>query len=123
VTAPPDHEFDRRPHGCKIGSNIDRIGDEQQPDQDQNERLGEDISHILRQAAASHAADLRADKLNGSHQRIGQDHRPEQIKAELGSRLGICGNSTWIIVSSPGHEARAELAQKMLLCVVVLEIC
>ena len=40
VTAPPDHEFDRRPHGCKIGSNIDRIGDEQQPDRTRTRGLG-----------------------------------------------------------------------------------
>ena len=112
MTAPPDHEFDRRPHGCKIGSNIDRIGDEQQPDQDENKRLGEDIPDILRQAATGHPTDLRADKLNGSHQRIGQDHRPEHIEAELGPRLGICGDSAWIIVSGSRHEAGAELLEK-----------
>jgi hypothetical protein len=112
VSAPPDYEFDRRPHGGKVGSNIDRIGDEQQPDQDEHEGLGKDISDILRQAAAGHPADLRADKLNGSHQRIGQDHRPEHIEAELGSRLGIRGNTAWIIVSSSRDEARAELLEK-----------
>jgi hypothetical protein len=112
VSAPSNHEFGRRAHGRKVGSDIDRIGDEQQPDHDQNEGLGEDISHILCQAAASHPADLRANKLNGSHQRIGQDHRPEHIKAELGSRLGIGGNSARIIVSSSRDEARAELLEK-----------
>ena len=91
---------------------MDRIGDEQQPDQDENKGLGKDIPDILRQAAAGHPADLCADKLNGSHQRIGQDHRPEHIEAELGPRLGIGGDSAWItlggvdiLVNNAAHQA------------------
>ena len=84
----------------------------QQPDQHENKGLGKDIPDIFRQAATGHPADLRADKLNGSHQRIGQNHRREHIEAELGPRLGIRRNTAWIIVSSSRDEARAELLEK-----------
>jgi hypothetical protein len=57
-------------------------------------------------------ADLRTDKLDRRHQRIGQRHRPKHVEAELRAGLRIGGDAARIIVGGTGDEARTQLLEQ-----------
>jgi hypothetical protein len=61
-------------------------------------------AHVARQAAAGDPPDLAADQLDGGHQRIGQQHGPQQAVAEPRAGLGIGGDARGIVVGRAGDQ-------------------
>ena len=62
--------------------------------------LLEDSSDIevVGEAGAGNPADVRADQLDSRHQRIGQDHGPQQAEAEPAAGLGIGRDAAGVVV-------------------------
>ena len=60
---------------------------------------------LAREALAGHPPDVRADQLHRAHQGIGEDHGPEQPKAELRASLRISGDPARIVVGRAGDQA------------------
>jgi hypothetical protein len=85
-------------HGGEIGSDVDRVGDE---DCESN-RIGQPARtigpEIARKAFPGNSSDPGADFLNGRHERVGQQHSPEHRVTEFGSCLGVGGDAARIIV-------------------------
>ena len=59
-----------------------------------------------------HLADSGTHHLNRGHQRPGQERSPEKLGSKLRARNRICGNAGWVIVRSPGDNARAKRLQQ-----------
>jgi len=53
-----------------------------------------------------------ADELDRRHERIGQYHRPQKVKAELRACLRVGGDAARIIIGCASDEARAELLEE-----------
>ena len=64
-------------------------------------------AQIAGDTLAGHAADFRADLLDGDHQRIAEQQRPAHGIAELGPGLGIGGDAAGIVVGRAGNQAGA----------------
>ena len=56
--------------------------------------------------------DVCADLLNGRHQRIRNEHGPEEAVAKLSADLRISTDSARIVAGSAGHESRPEHSQQ-----------
>ena len=76
--------------------------------------LGKQSREILGEAGAGDPADMRADQLDRRHQRIGEQHRPQQAVAEVGAGLGVSGDAAGIVVGGAGDDARAKLLGQLL---------
>jgi hypothetical protein len=63
---------------------------------------------ICGDAASGGAADPSADLLDSRHQRVGEEQRPADSKAELRTRLRIGGDPARIIVGRAGNKAGPE---------------
>ena len=63
--------------------------------------------HVAGEAVTGDPADLCADKLDGAHQRIGQQQRPSHGVAELGAGLGIGGDAAGVVVRGTRDQSRA----------------
>ena len=95
-------------HRAEIGSDVDNVGDEKQRDERVDEGHRIVPAHIAGQPAPGNPANLRANDLNRTHQRIGEEKRPPQRVAKLSASLRVSRNSAWIIVRRAGDEARTE---------------
>jgi hypothetical protein len=62
-------------------------------------------AHDSSQAHARHAADLRADKLDRPHERIGQQLRPARAVTVLRSCLGLSGDAGGIVIGGARDQA------------------
>jgi hypothetical protein len=123
VTA--DQEFRRIRHRAEIGSDIDRIRDEQQGYDHSQQPSRIMTAQISCDAMARRASDARADLLDRCHQRVGQQHGPADLEAELRPGLAIGADSGGIVVGSARDQARpehSEKAPKVAPCSVVLEL-
>ena len=60
------------------------------------------------QTLAGDAADLRADELDGDHERCCEKYRPQQAKAKLGTGLRVSRNTRGIVIRSAGDETGTE---------------
>src|ERR1700747_1896361 len=61
---------------------------------------------VARQSGPADPRDPCARFLDGCHQRIGQNQRPEHGEAELGADLRIGRNAAGIVVRSTGDKSR-----------------
>ena len=52
---------------------------------------------------------MRAHQLHRRHQRVGEQHRPQQTVAELRAGLGISGDAARIVVGSAGDDAGTDI--------------
>jgi hypothetical protein len=95
-------------HRAKISADIDDVGEQKQTNEpiEQSERVV--LAHVARQAHSGHAADLRADHLNGAHQRVGQEQRPNQAQSKLGAGLRIGCDAAGIVIGGAGDEAGSQ---------------
>lgn len=101
-------------HRGKVGADIDRIGDEQEPDQHHHDPSRHDLAQVPGEPVSRHAADPRADQLHRAHQRIGQHHRPQQHRAERRAGLRICGDTARIVVGRSGDQPGTQLFEDAL---------
>jgi hypothetical protein len=76
------------------------------------DRLGIALPKIGGDARSRNPSNARADFLNRGHERIGEDHRPQQTIAELGPDLRIGCDSTGIVIGRTCDEAGAKLPEK-----------
>ena len=106
--APAQDQPRRRAHGGEIGTDVDRIGHQQQADDDMDQPARQNVRHIGGQTFAGNPADPGADRLDRRHQGIGQDRHPDQAEAELGPDLGVGGDAARIVVRRPGDQARPQ---------------
>ena len=104
----PGDEARRVGHGTQVGADIDRVGDEQQPDEKESQPGGVMAAKVAGEPVAGGAADPRADHLHGRHQRVGEDHRPAEAVAELRTGLAVGRDATGIVVGCAGDQARSE---------------
>ena len=100
-----DQKAQRGGHGAEIGADIDRVGDDEEPDQQIQQGRWVVAAHVSSKTPPRHPADLRADHLNRAHQRIGQKQRPTEAVAELRAGLGIGRDAARVIVRSAGDQA------------------
>ena len=107
VLARPGDKPGRSPHRREIGSDVEGVGEDQQPDEGQHQGARKDLEEVGRQTLAGHASDARADRLDRRHQRISEHQAPQNIDAELRARLGIRRDPTRIVVRSAGDETWA----------------
>ena len=106
--APAEEQLCRRAHGGQIGADVDRIGYQQQADDDMHQPARQHMRHIGGQPFAGDPADPGADRLDRGHEGIGQDRHPDQAEAELGPDLGVGGDAAGIVVRRPGDQARTQ---------------
>ena len=114
VTIETADELRDFPHGCDVGGNIQRIGDQQQQDDAHEHARRERGLDVGGKALAGDPPDLRAHGLDRGHQRVGQWHRPQHVEAELGARLRIGGNAARVVIGHAGDETRTKPRQGML---------
>ncbi len=107
-----EHHVGGVAHGRDIGTNVDRVGNEQCRDQHHHKPARQHFAHILGKAGAGNAADMCTHQLHRRHQRIGQDHRPEQMEAKLSTRLRIGGNPARIVVGRACDQPWSELCKQ-----------
>jgi hypothetical protein len=110
VTA--DQEFRRIRHRAEIGSDIDRIRDEQQGYDHSQQPSRIMTAQISCDAMARRASDARADLLDRCHQRVSQQHGPADVEAELRPGLAIGADSGGIVVGSARDQPWPEHAEK-----------
>jgi hypothetical protein len=67
---------------------------------------------ISGQALPRHLADSCTHHLNRSHHRPRQECGSEKLGPKLRARDRICGNAGWVIVGSPGDDARSKRSQQ-----------
>ena len=69
------------------------------------------LPNVGRYALTGCAADTRADFLGDGHKGIGEQQRPRNCEAELGSCLRVSSNATWIIVRGAGNKTWPKCAK------------
>ena len=109
VATATSHELCCCRHGAQVGADVEDVRDEQDRDQERHDRMRKDAPQVLAEACPCDPADVRADQLHCSHQRIGEDHGPQQAVAELRARLGVSGDAAGIVVRGAGHDARTDV--------------
>ena len=110
--AAAQHQLGGFAHRRQVGADIDDIGRKEQSDQPDHDLARHHPAHVGGEPCAGDAADAGADQLHRHHQGKGQQHGPEQVKAELRPRLGIAGDAAGIVICRPGDQARAKLPQR-----------
>ena len=96
------------PHGGNIGSNIERIGNQQEKHNTFKNNRGKGSFDVGSKPFSGYPADLCAHGLNCSHQRKSQWHSPEHNEPELSPGLRIGCYSAWIIISNPCNQPRTD---------------
>ena len=103
------------PNRRDVRGDVEGIGDQQQDHDalkhDRRER-GLDVGG---ESLPGDSADARAHRLNRSHQREGQRHRPKHVEAKLRASLGVRGYAAWVVVSHAGDKPRPDPRQGVLL--------
>jgi hypothetical protein len=108
----PRQHFSCIRHSGEVRCDVNRIGREQCQDEDAQQPTWESLLKITSQPLPRHFADSGTHHLNRGHQRPDQERSPEQLGSKLRARNRICGNAGWIIVRSPGDNARAKRLQQ-----------
>jgi len=72
----------------------------------------ESLLKIPGQALPGHHSDSGTHDLNRGHQRPRQESSPERLGSKVRARNRICGDAGWVIVGSPGDNARANRFQQ-----------
>ena len=103
-----DEQAKRCGHGSEIGSEVDRVGDDEQPDKGIEQPRRIMPTDISGEASTRHPAHLSADQLDRAHQRIGEQQRPAHAVAELRAGLGIGGDAAGVVVRSAGDQAGSQ---------------
>ena len=70
------------------------------------------LLEIPGQALPRHLADSGTHHLNRGHQWPRQECGPEKLGSKLRARNRICRNAGWVIVGSPGDDARPKRSQQ-----------
>jgi hypothetical protein len=91
-------------HGREIRRNIDRIRHEQENNRAVEQPCGIVTSNIGRQPVAADPTNSGADDLNGNHQRICQQDRPQDVIAERCACLRIRSDAARVIVGRSGNQ-------------------
>jgi hypothetical protein len=99
VTVNAAYQLRRLAHGGDVGGDIECVRDEQQRHDTVEHRGRECFLDIGGEALAGHAAELRAHRLHGCHQREGERHGPQHVQPELRSGLRIGGDAAGVVSS------------------------
>ena len=103
-----DDEAQRLAHRGEIGRDIDRVGNDEKPDQHEQHRRGQFVRDVAREPLPRLPADPCADDLDRRHERQRQEHGPGQREAELRAGLAVGRDPARIVVGRAGDEPRAE---------------
>ena len=110
-----DQELDRRPHRPDVRAQVDDVGDQdQQPTMPYISRGGVVLAEVARDAPARDAPDLGADLLDARHQRVREQHGPEQPIAELRPDLGVRRDAAGVVVGRPRDQPRPQRLEQPL---------
>lgn len=104
-------QIDGCAHRREVGRDVDHVRDDQQHHGGVEQPRRIVGAHVRREPLARHAADARADELDGRHQRIGQQQRPQQFEAELRAGLRVGADAGRVVVGGAGDETGAEATQ------------
>ena len=107
-----DQQLQRRGHRAEIGAEIDRVRDQQQPDDRVEQPARVMRADVAGNALAGDPAHARADLLDRRHQREAEQHHPAHRVAELRAGLGVGGDAARIVVGGAGDQPRAEPAEQ-----------
>ena len=108
-------EFGDFSHRRNVGCNIQRVGQQQQKHHSLEHDRRKRRLDVGREPLAGDPADLRTQRLDRGHQRVGQWHRPEHVEAELGPRLRVGRDAAGIVVGRSRDNARTDPCQRMFL--------
>ena len=97
-------------HGADVGGDVDGVGDNQKPHQEDREPARANLDHVRSQALSGHKADARREHLDADHQWRSEQQRPHQPETELRPRLRVGRDAARVVVGSAGDQARAQAA-------------
>jgi len=107
-----DQQFRRIRHRAGVGTDIDRVGEEQKRHDDLQEPIRVVPAQIAGDPMTRRASEPSADFLYRHHQRIGQQHRPADAKAQLCPCLAVSADTGGIVVGRPGDQTWSEHPKK-----------
>jgi pimeloyl-ACP methyl ester carboxylesterase len=96
----------------QIGRDVNGICCKQSDDNDDQQPPWKSLPEILGQSSPRHLADSSAHHLNGGHQWPRQECGPKKLGSKLCARNRIGRNAGWVIVGSPGNDARPNRSQQ-----------
>jgi hypothetical protein len=108
----PEQHFSCIGHAGEVRRDVDRVGHKQGHDEDVQQPSWKSLPEIPGQALPRHLADSGTHHLNRGHQRPRQERSPEKLGSKLCARNRISRNAGWVIVGSPGDDARAKRLQQ-----------
>ena len=76
-----------------------------------DDRPGKRFAEVSRNSDSSYSPDARADFLNRTHERVGEQCQPESAESKLSASLRVGCNTARVVVGGAGDQARSDQAQ------------
>jgi hypothetical protein len=91
------------------------LATQQQRDERQQHAAREGLAQVSGEPLAGDAADARADQLRRDHERVREQHRPQEAGAELRADLGVGSDAARVVVGGSREQARSDQRRQALL--------
>jgi hypothetical protein len=97
----------------EVRRDVEHIGNDERPDEQSNSGAPcptEPRDNEFAEALSGRERGAVTDLLHARHQRKGDERHPKHPKAELRTRLRICGDARRVVIRSSGDQSRSERA-------------